>query len=203
MRSVLVFVCLVSFVVPSLRAQPVAFVPHDINPQAEYPACGVIDVNHDGKLDIVSGGFWYEAPAWKKHFLREVEVIRGRFDDYSNLEMDVNADGWTDIISVNYRSSSIFWIEHPGEIIKTNPDTPWTKHLVDNPGPMETGRLYDIDGDGKLDILPNGTTFAGWYELVQEKGTGDRGQGTGSESPNSKSKIQNPKFIRHDLPIEI
>ena len=34
----------------SLPAQQVAFLPHDINPAAEYPACGVMDVNHDGKL---------------------------------------------------------------------------------------------------------------------------------------------------------
>src|SRR5437764_8988386 len=188
----------------SLSAQQVSFLPHDINPAAEYPACGVMDVNHDGKLDIVSGGFWYEAPTWKKHFLREVEVIRGRFDDYSNLEMDVNADGWTDIISVNYRSASIFWIEHPGEKIKTDPETPWTKHLIDNPGPMETGRLYDIDGDGRLDILPNGTTFAAWYELIQEKRTGDRGQRTGGVAvgPGAAGN-HGPRFIRHDLPIEI
>jgi esterase/lipase len=163
-------------------AQQPVFTPVEINPAAEFPACGVIDVNKDGKLDIVSGGFWYEAPAWKKHFLREVEVIRGRFDDYSNLEMDVNADGWTDIISVNYRSKSLFWLEHPGEKIKTDPETPWTKHVIDTPGPMETGRLHDIDGDGKLDILPNGTDFAAWYEVV-----------TGRE----------PRFIKHDLPIEV
>src|SRR5262245_16717771 len=188
MRTLLLFVSFVLFVVVRLPAQQISFLPHDINPAAEYPACGVIDVNHDGKLEIVSGGFWYEAPTWKKHFLRDVEVIRGRFDDYSNLEMDVNADGWTDIISVNYRSASIFWIEHPGEIIKTKPETPWQKHLVDNPGPMETGRLFDIDGDGKLDILPNGTTFAGWYELLQDK--------------SADGKVQ-PKFVRHDLPIEI
>jgi Glucuronyl esterase, fungi/FG-GAP-like repeat len=180
----------VSFVVSPLAAfaQAPLFVPHDINPASEFPACGVMDVNHDGKLDIVSGGFWYEAPAWKKHFLREVEVIRGRFDDYSNLEMDVNADGWTDIISVNYRSASLFWIEHPGEKIKSDPETPWAKHLIDNPGPMETGRLYDIDGDGKLDILPNGTTFAGWYELIQDK--------------TADGKVQ-PRFVKHDLPIEV
>lgn len=188
MRTLLLFVSFVYFVVTPLLAQQVAFVPHDINPAAEYPACAVLDVNKDGKLDIASGGFWYEAPTWKKHFLREVEVIRGRFDDYSNLEMDVNADGWTDLISVNYRSASIFWIEHPGEKIKTNPDTPWTKHLVDNPGPMETGRLYDIDGDGKLDILPNGVTFAGWYELLNEK--------------SADGKVQ-PRFVKHDLPMEI
>jgi len=178
----------VFFVAGSVLAQQVAFIPHDINPKAEYPACGVMDVNHDGKLDIVSGGFWYEAPSWKKHFLREVEVIRGRFDDYSNLEMDVNLDGWTDIVSVNYRSASIFWIEHPGEKIKTNPETLWTKHLVDNPGPMETGRLFDIDGDGKLDILPNGTTFAAWYELTHEKSADGKPQ---------------PRFVRHELPMDI
>src|SRR6476469_1500311 len=192
MHRLILLVFVVSFVATPLFAQQVAFVPHDINPQAEYPACGVIDVNKDGKLDIVSGGFWYEAPTWTKHFLREVEVIRGRFDDYSNLEMDVNADGWTDIISVNYRSASIFWIEHPGEKIKSNPETPWTKHLVDNPGPMETGRLYDIDGDGRLDILPNGTTFAGWYEL-QSRDQWSRGADGKPE----------PRFLKHDLPMEI
>src|SRR3989440_6744856 len=93
----------------SLLAQQVSFIPHDINPAAEYPACGVIDVNKDGKLDIVSGGVWDEAPTGKKKFFREGEVIRGRFDDYSKLEKDVNGDGGTDIISVNYRSASIFW----------------------------------------------------------------------------------------------
>ncbi|HJS06236.1 MAG TPA: alpha/beta fold hydrolase [Pirellulales bacterium] len=163
-------------------AQKPVFTPVDINREAEYPACGVIDVNKDGKLDIVSGGFWYEASKWQKHFLREVEVIRGRFDDYSNLEYDVNADGWTDIISVNYRSKSLFWLEHPGEKIKTDPESPWAKHVIDTPGPMETGRLHDIDGDGRLDILPNGIGFACWYEIV-----------SGRE----------PKFVKHDLPSEV
>lgn len=176
------FVLLVVHSAAELSAQHPHFVAKDINPAAEYPACGVIDVNKDGKLDIVSGGFWYEAPDWKKHFLRDVEVIRGRFDDYSNLEYDVNADGWTDIISVNYRSKSLYWLEHPGEAIKTNPDTPWARHVIDTPGPMETGRLFDIDGDERLDILPNGIGFACWYEVVPGR---------------------EPKFIKHDLPAEV
>src|SRR3989440_3584329 len=93
----------------SLLAQQVSFIPHDINPAAEYPACGVIDVNKDGKLDIVSGGVWYEAPTWKKQFFREVEGIPGRVDDYFNPEKDVNGDGGADIINANYPHASIFW----------------------------------------------------------------------------------------------
>jgi hypothetical protein len=181
----------VSFVVFSAclaNGQEPRFTTHVINSAAEYPACAVFDVNKDGQNDIVSGGFWYAGPKWEKHFLRDVEVIRGRFDDYSNLTMDVNGDGWLDIISVNYRSQSLFWVEHPGEQVKTAPDTPWEKHVVDTPGPMETGRLHDIDGDGQLDILPNGIGFACWYELVRDAA------GSGGNLP---------RFVKHDLPKEV
>ncbi len=175
-RFPMLLICLVGL---SASAAEPAWKLHAIDAAAEYPACAVIDVNQDGKLDLVNGGFWFEAPKWTKHFLREVEVIRGRFDDYSNLPLDVNGDGWTDIVSVNYRSKSLFWVEHPGEVIKTKPETPWTKRLIDTPGPMETGRLADLDGDGDPDIVPNGVGFACWYEF-------HKGQ-----------------FIKHELPNEL
>jgi len=155
------------------------FVRHVINSDSEFTACAAFDVNHDGHMDIVAGGWWYEGPSWKKHFLRDVPQIRGRFDDYSNLPLDVNGDGWTDIISANYRSESLFWIEHPGSTLG-----PWVVHLIEKPGPMETGRLYDVDGNGTLDILPNGTTFAAWWEL-------------------SRDEDGSIRWSRHDLPQEV
>ena len=127
------------------RGDEISFRRHDLNPQAIYSACAALDVNRDGRLDVFSGGFWYEAPHWKKHVVREVEMIRGRYDDYSNLPLDVNGDGWTDIVSANYRSKSIYWVEHPGKSLGT-----WKKHVIDGPGSMETGRLADVDGDGRL-----------------------------------------------------
>lgn len=147
---------------PSASAEdpPVVFRTHVINAASEFSACAVFDVNHDGRLDIFSGGYWYEAPEWTRHRVRDVENIRGRFDDYSNLPLDVNADGWLDVVSVNYRSQSLYWVEHPGAGLGS-----WTKHVIATPGSSETGRLADVDGDGRLDILPNGTQFAGWWRL--------------------------------------
>lgn len=157
------------------------FVPHAIDPQNVYSAGAAIDVNHDGHLDIVTGGTWYEAPSWTPHAVREVEFIRGRFDDYSCLPLDVNADGWTDFLISNYRSQKLGWVEHPGAKLGT-----WAEHVIERPGPMETGRLVDVDGDGRLDLLPNGRDFAAWWEIVPATRAGAA-----------------PSFVRHDLPREI
>ena len=151
-----------------------------INPESEFSACAVLDINGDGCPDIFCGGFWYEGPNWKRHVTREVPKIRGRYDDYSNLPLDVNRDGRLDIVSVNYRSQSLFWVEQPSSL-----EDLWKTHLIDQPGPSETGRLYDLDGDGQLDILPNGTQFAAWYRLERSAAAGSVVWG------------------RHDLPPEI
>ncbi len=137
---------------------------HEVNKESIFSACAVMDVNKDGTLDIVSGGFWYEGPDWKQHDVRDVEVINGRPDGYSHLEVDVNRDGWTDLVHVNFRSSSIYWLEHPGADLGE-----WTKHMVAEPGHMETGRLYDVDNDGQYDVIPNGWEFAAWYEFLEEE----------------------------------
>jgi dienelactone hydrolase len=145
-----------------LPAEGPSFVRRDINRQSAFCACAAVGVNRDGRLDVVSGGWWYEAPDWRRHFLRDVPILRGRYDDYSNLPLDVNGDGWPDLVSANYRSETLYWIEHPGRSLG-----PWKAHVVEKCGPMETARLVDVDGDGQLDVLPNPVRFAAWWEVVR------------------------------------
>lgn len=155
-----------------LRADPVVpenetslpFAVHELNADSTYSACAADDINGDGRLDVICGGWWYEAPDWNKHFVHEVQQIRGRYDGYSHLPYDVDGDGDNDFINVNYRSQSIFWVEHPGDLSHT-----WPRHTIDLPGAMETGRLHDVDGDGHLDIFPNGVKFAAWWRYDPEK----------------------------------
>jgi dienelactone hydrolase len=168
-----------------------------LNAASAFPSCAVFDVNRDGKADIVCGGFWYEAPTWQRHFLRDVEVIGGRYDDYSNLPLDVNGDGWIDLVSANYRSRKLYWIEHPGKSLGA-----WTPHIVDTPGPMETARLFDIDGDGRLDVVPNGVEFAAWWEVASDSPAKADKLDTKKEEPAKGAKPA-PRWIRHDLPKEL
>ena len=137
-------------------------------------------------LTSYAAGLGSRAPTWKKHFLRDVEILGGRPDGYAHLPLDVNGDGWTDVVTVNWRSRSIKWIEHPGRSLAEGEE--WKATVIAVPGASESGRLVDVDGDGLLDILPAGSSFAGWWEFHQEA--------------NPQGGVT-PSWVRHDLPREL
>src|SRR4030088_1032811 len=66
------------------RPPDIPFAIHLIDPGASETAA-VADINRDGKLDIVSGEFWYEAPSWTKHRFRELTFTGQYIDDFSDL----------------------------------------------------------------------------------------------------------------------
>ena len=117
-----------------------------------YESAGVFDVNNDGVLDIVSGAWWYEGPDFKKkHQIGEVKAYGEYFDDFSTIAMDVNGDGWMDFITGGWWGKTLRWRQNPG-----TPDAKeWPEHIIAETGNIETTRAWDVDGDGKLEIVPN------------------------------------------------
>jgi hypothetical protein len=144
-----------------------AFKKHVINADSVCEVAGVLDVNRDGILDILSGEHWSEGPTWKKHFVRKIPVTDSYMDDFAAVPLDVNADGWPDVVSVTWFSKKVSWIENPA-----GKDVPWVEHAVDNPANCETAIACDVDGDGTTDVLPNVMGQIVWYERA---GKGEQG----------------------------
>src|SRR5437588_10575482 len=76
----------------------------------------VADVNRDGKMDVLTGEVWYEAPDWKMHEIRKSKDYRdGDKNVYSNSfacwAADVNGDGWADLICGGFPGAPGHWFE--------------------------------------------------------------------------------------------
>ncbi len=79
------------------------------------------DVNRDGKLDVLAGDVWYEAPDWKMHEIRKPGIFVagvGYSNSFANFTHDINGDGWDDFILVGFPGAAFHWYENP----QTNPD---------------------------------------------------------------------------------
>jgi len=137
---------------------------------AEGAAIG--DFNHDGKMDVVSGPFWYEGPDFKKrHEFRPAtatfkrknadggeETIPGfegalgvnnaYSDCFLTYTYDFNGDGWTDVIVYGYPGKEVAWYENP-----KGREGHWQRHVVFDVLDNESPGLADITGDGKPEIL--------------------------------------------------
>lgn len=171
---------------------------HVINDQSPFEAAGAADFNGDGKIDIFCGDSWYEAPDWKRHQVRTVPASGPNphyYEDFADSPLDVNGDGHIDIVTCNYFGQSVAWVENPGG----DATKPWIEHPIDKPGSSETGELVDINGDGRLDFLPNTVNKVVWYELTQQKpevvwtkhelGTEGAGHGVGVGDINGDGKL--------------
>lgn len=148
-----------------------------LNDQFWGEGANVGDFNKDGKMDVVSGPYWYAGPDFterneiypaqqtfklKKDDGTEVDIpgFEGGLgknnaysDNFFSFTHDINGDGWTDAIVYGFPGKAAIWYENPKGEKKH-----WTAHQVFNVVDNESPQWLDITGDGKPEVIC-GTTM--------------------------------------------
>ncbi len=131
----------------ALLSADVTFRKHVIDPQFRAEAITAGDINRDGKLDIVAGESWYEAPTWKPHKFREVKMEGGYADVRFDAPEDINGDGWVDLATC-HRGPLLEWLENPKGEARL-----WPAHKVGESVSTEPVIYVDLDNDGKGEFV--------------------------------------------------
>ena len=150
---------------------------------ATYEAASACDVNNDGVMDIVSGEYWFEGPDFtKQHKMCDVRPEGDYFDDFGDYPMDVNGNGYVDIVTGAWWGKTLRWRENPkGQPVE------WQVHDIAETGSIERVCVWDVDGDGHVEVVPNcpGQPFM-VFKLVRDadgKGMGKFDKFVVSETP--------------------
>ena len=164
----------------------------------------IADFNNDGKVDIVSGPYWYEAPDYKKkHEIYKVHAfskISGYANSFFTFPYDFNKDGWQDILA--------WGLPNRPATVYVNPQGKsghWQAHKVFSAVGHESPVFGDIDNDGQPELLCTHKGILGFAEFDKDKpfeewkwhpvgqGRFAHGLGYGDINGDSRHDIMGPK----------
>lgn len=137
---------------------------------------GVADFDKDGKMDVVSGPYWYAGsdfkrrheihPAIKTHTnktsdgtlkIRPGWSPKNYSDNFFSFPQDFNGDGWPDVLVVGFPGKDASWFENPGK-----KSDKWKRYVVFDVLDNESPQWADLTGDGKAELVCNHNGYFGY-----------------------------------------
>ncbi len=128
-----------------------SFSKHRIHDAFIAEGVAVADVDKDGDKDILAGFHWFEAPDWQIHDIQPPQSFDYKTaysSTFVNFTMDVNEDGWPDLIRIDTPGEGVYWYENPKGEAKH-----WPTHFIDSSACNEAPMLVDLDQDGRKDLV--------------------------------------------------
>lgn len=154
MRYSLLLFALLAVPVSAADPSPIKWKKTVIDKKFNSEGVAVADVNKDGKMDVLTGEIWYEAPDWKPHRIRPGK------DDYTDGEKniysksfacwaeDINGDGWTDLIVIGFPGAPCHWYENP-----QGKDGMWKQNVICDSACNESPQYGDLFATGKRALV--------------------------------------------------
>jgi Domain of Unknown Function (DUF1080)/FG-GAP-like repeat len=138
-----------------LRKQPLeevgsGFRMQRVNPFYYNWTAAAADFNHDGKLDLVDGGYIFLGPDFTTS--REMYATRTfnpstEYSTWVQHAEDFTGDGWTDVVATHLGLGAVLYV-NPG-----NEARRWKQYMILPSMQSEDSLVADVDGDGKPELI--------------------------------------------------
>ena len=140
-------------------ATPVRFRKTQLDDTFRSEGATVGDFSGNGKLDIAAGSVYYAAPNWNMVPVleepKEFPVV-GYSDAFLCFAADVNRNGQTDLLVVDFPGKQTWWFANPGAA-----GGPWARNEAVAVTNGENPLWIDLTGDGKMELVA-GMPEMGW-----------------------------------------